>query len=84
MSADDQIKGYSYGMQKKTLLVSLLVHHPKILFLDEPTSGAGSEERTHCQGNFCANAVSRVCTVLYDNTYTRNRRTDLRPGWHYQ
>jgi ABC-2 type transport system ATP-binding protein len=38
-AADDQIKGYSYGMQKKTLLVSLLVHHPKILFLDEPTSG---------------------------------------------
>ena len=38
-AADDQIKRYSYGMQKKTLLVSLLVHHPKILFLDEPTSG---------------------------------------------
>ena len=38
-AADDQIKGYSYGMQKKILLISLLVHHPKILFLDEPTSG---------------------------------------------
>ena len=37
--ADDQIKGYSYGMQKKILLISLLIHHPKILFLDEPTSG---------------------------------------------
>ena len=38
-AADDQIKGYSYGMQKKILLISLLVHHPRILFLDEPTSG---------------------------------------------
>ena len=38
-AADDKIKGYSYGMQKKILLISLLVHHPKILFLDEPTSG---------------------------------------------
>ncbi|MYF56123.1 ABC transporter ATP-binding protein [Candidatus Poribacteria bacterium] len=38
-AADDQIKGYSYGMQKKILLISLLIHHPKILFLDEPTSG---------------------------------------------
>ena len=38
-AADDQIKGYSYGMQKKILLISLLVHHPKILFLDEPTGG---------------------------------------------
>ena len=38
-AADDQIKGYSYGMQKKILLISLLIHHPKILFLDDPTSG---------------------------------------------
>ena len=38
-AADDQIKAYSYGMQKKILLISLLVHHPRILFLDEPTSG---------------------------------------------
>ena len=38
-AADDQIKGYSYGMQKKILLISVLVHHPQILFLDEPTSG---------------------------------------------
>lgn len=38
-AADDQIKAYSYGMQKKILLIAVLVHHPKILFLDEPTSG---------------------------------------------
>lgn len=38
-AADEQIKGYSYGMQKKILLISILIHHPKILFLDEPTSG---------------------------------------------
>ena len=38
-AADDQIKGYSYGMQKKILLISVLIHHPHILFLDEPTSG---------------------------------------------
>ncbi len=38
-AADDRIKGYSYGMQKKILLISVLVHHPRILFLDEPTSG---------------------------------------------
>lgn len=38
-AADDRIKGYSYGMQKKILLISVLIHHPQILFLDEPTSG---------------------------------------------
>lgn len=38
-AADELIKSYSYGMQKKILLISVLVHHPRILFLDEPTSG---------------------------------------------
>ena len=36
---DDPIKSYSFGMQKKILLVSVLVRQPKVLFLDEPTAG---------------------------------------------
>ena len=56
-AADDQIKAYSYGMQKKILLISLLVHHPRILFLDEPTSGLDPRSartvreilREHCE-----------------------------------
>ena len=63
-AADDQIKAYSYGMQKKILLISLLVHHPQILFLDEPTSGIRSEKCAHRQRNFCENAVNRGCTVF--------------------
>lgn len=35
----DLIKSYSYGMQKKILLVAVLIHAPRVLFLDEPTSG---------------------------------------------
>jgi ABC-2 type transport system ATP-binding protein len=35
----DLIKSYSYGMQKKILLVAVLIHTPRVLFLDEPTSG---------------------------------------------
>ncbi len=38
-AGDDLIKSYSYGMQKKILLVAVLVHTPRVLFLDEPTSG---------------------------------------------
>ena len=38
-SVDDLIKGYSYGMQKKILLIAVLVHKPRLFFLDEPTSG---------------------------------------------
>lgn len=36
---DDPIRSYSFGMQKKILLVSVLVRQPKVLFLDEPTVG---------------------------------------------
>ena len=36
---DDLIKSYSYGMQKKILLIAVLVHKPRLFFLDEPTSG---------------------------------------------
>lgn len=38
-AADALIKSYSYGMQKKILLIAVLVHEPRVLFLDEPTSG---------------------------------------------
>ena len=36
---DDLIKSYSYGMQKKILLIAVLVYKPRLFFLDEPTSG---------------------------------------------
>ena len=54
---DDPIKSYSFGMQKKILLVSVLVRQPKVLFLDEPTAGLDPKSantvkkilRQHCQ-----------------------------------
>jgi ABC-2 type transport system ATP-binding protein len=36
--ADDLIESYSQGMRKKLALCSVLVHRPKVLFLDEPTN----------------------------------------------
>lgn len=37
--ADDLIEGYSHGMRQKTLMISALIHEPKVYFLDEPTVG---------------------------------------------
>jgi len=37
--ADDLVKGYSHGMRKKTHLAAVLVTGPRVLFLDEPTTG---------------------------------------------
>jgi ABC-2 type transport system ATP-binding protein len=38
-AADTLIAGYSHGMKQKTALCGVLIHDPRILFLDEPTVG---------------------------------------------
>ena len=37
--ADELIESYSHGMKQKIAICGALVHHPDILFLDEPTVG---------------------------------------------
>lgn len=36
---DDRIKTYSGGMKRRVDLAAALIHNPKVLFLDEPTTG---------------------------------------------
>jgi ABC-2 type transport system ATP-binding protein len=38
-AADRRVGGYSGGMQRRLDLAAALVHHPRVLFLDEPTTG---------------------------------------------
>lgn len=43
----DLVKHYSGGMKRRLEIARGLIHHPKILFLDEPTLGLDPQTRNH-------------------------------------
>ena len=62
--ADRKIQEFSGGMKRRCNLIAGILHHPKILFLDEPTVGVDVQSRTVII-DFLKNLNANGMTIIY-------------------
>ncbi len=68
-AADRRVGGYSGGMKRRLDLALALVHRPRILFLDEPTTGLDVQSRTALWEEVQRLAADRGVTVFLTTQY---------------
>src|SRR6266852_1912430 len=68
-AADRKIQTYSGGMKRRLDLALALVHRPRILFLDEPTTGLDPQSRTALWGEVSRLAREDGVTVFLTTQY---------------
>jgi ABC-2 type transport system ATP-binding protein len=68
-AADRKVKGYSGGMKRRLDLALALVHRPRILFLDEPTTGLDIQSRTALWAEVGSLAKNEGVTVFLTTQY---------------
>src|SRR6202046_4705981 len=68
-AADRRVGGYSGGMKRRLDLALALVHSPRILFLDEPTTGLDVQRRTALWEEVARLAHDEGMTVFLTTQY---------------
>jgi len=66
---NDMVKKYSGGMRRRLELARGLMHHPKILFLDEPTLGLDPQTREHIWEYVKKLATEKKITIIITTHY---------------
>jgi ABC-2 type transport system ATP-binding protein len=66
---DDLVKRYSGGMRRRLELARGLMHHPAILFLDEPTLGLDPQTREHIWAYVKRLATEKNITIIITTHY---------------
>jgi ABC-2 type transport system ATP-binding protein len=66
---DDMVKKYSGGMRRRLELARGLMHHPEILFLDEPTLGLDPQTREHIWKYIRGLATEKKITIILTTHY---------------
>ncbi|MDQ6915497.1 MAG: ATP-binding cassette domain-containing protein [Actinomycetota bacterium] len=68
-AADRRVGGYSGGMKRRLDLALALVHRPRILFLDEPTTGLDIQSRSALWDEVARLAADDGVTVFLTTQY---------------
>jgi ABC-2 type transport system ATP-binding protein len=68
-AADRKVNGYSGGMKRRLDLALALVHRPRILFLDEPTTGLDPQSRSDLWDEVARLAREDGVTVFLTTQY---------------
>jgi ABC-2 type transport system ATP-binding protein len=68
-AADRKVSGYSGGMKRRLDLALALVHDPRVLFLDEPTTGLDIQSRTALWDEVARLAAEDGVTVFLTTQY---------------
>src|SRR6185295_5145071 len=68
-AADRKVKGYSGGMKRRLDLALALVHRPRVLFLDEPTTGLDPQSRSALWDEVARLARDDGATVFLTTQY---------------
>lgn len=68
-AADRVARTYSGGMQRKLDVAMGLIHRPRVLFLDEPTTGLDPEARADMWGEIARLSADEGLTILLTTHY---------------
>ena len=74
-AADRKVGGYSGGMKRRLDLALALAHRPRILFLDEPTTGLDIQSRTALWEEVASLAADDGVTVFLTTQYLEEADT---------
>lgn len=67
--ADEAVEHYSGGMKRRVNIAAGLLHHPKLLFLDEPTVGVDPQSRNHIFESVLRLNRERGMSIVYTSHY---------------
>lgn len=67
--ADQAVDKYSGGMKRRVNIAAGLLHHPKMLFLDEPTVGVDPQSRNHIFESVMRLNRERGMSIVYTSHY---------------